>query len=266
MKIAWATDVRCNQVSDDDVRTFRREVARQSPAALVLGGCIAEAGSLEKYLLLLGGTLGVPVYFVLGRQDFFGGRISNVRESMRQLTRRDPARFGWLPAAGVVKLSDSTALVGVDGWGDGCLGSYNTSRVEPADWKQIDELKFLDKNTRLNKLRALGLESADQLRKLLDEALGRYSRVIVTTHVPPFKEVCWKDGRPADDDWLPWHSCRQVGDVLLSAAEKHGGKQIDVYCGQPGDGSSVQIRNNLTVHTPAATAAKPTTQPAIQID
>lgn len=266
MKLSWATDIHLNFVSDDEVRGFRREIARQSPQALLLGGDLAEAASLEKYLLLLGGTLGVPVYFVLGNHDFYGGRISNVRDQMRQLTRKDPARFGWLPASGVVPLDDKCALVGVDGWGDGRLGNYHGSKVELNDWKQIDDLKFLDRTARLGKLRALGDESAAQLKKLLDEALAKYPRVIVLTHVPPFKESCWHEGKLSDDEWLPWFSCRATGDVLFAAADKHIDKKIDVYCGHTHGGGRAQIRSNLIVHTGSAEYGKPTTQPVIEID
>jgi predicted MPP superfamily phosphohydrolase len=266
VKLAWATDIHLNFVSDEDVRSFRREIARQSPKALLLTGDIAEADSLEKYLLLLGGTLGVPVYFVLGNHDFYGGRISNVRDAMRQLTRKDPARFGWMPAAGAIALSDQTGLIGVDGWGDGRIGNFSASKVELTDWTKIDDLKFLDRTTRLGKLRTLGDESAEQLRKLLDEALRRFSKVIVLTHVPPFKESCWHEGKISDDDWLPWFTCRAVGDVLTLAAEKHPEKQIAVYCGHTHGGGVAQIRPNLVVHTGAAEYGKPTTQPAIEFD
>jgi predicted MPP superfamily phosphohydrolase len=261
MKLAWATNIHLNLLSDEQVRTFRRDIARQSPKALLLAGDIAEAASLEKYLLLLGGTLGLPVYFVLGNHDFYGGRISNVRDSMRLLTRKDPARFGWLPATGVVPLSDKTALIGVDGWGDGCIGNFTGSPVEMTDWKQIDDLKFLDKTTRLKKLRNLGLESADLLKKLLDEALAKHSRVIVLTHVPPFKESCVN----ADDDWLPWNTCRAVGDVLMASAEKYHEKQIAVYCGHTRGGGSAKLRSNLMVHTGTAESGKPVIQAGIEI-
>jgi predicted MPP superfamily phosphohydrolase len=265
MKLSWATDIHLNFVSDEDVRKFRREIAAQSPKAVLLGGDIAEADSLEKYLLLLGGTLGVPIYFVLGNHDFYRGRISPVRDAMKQLTRKDPSRFGYLPAAGVIALTEKTALVGVDGWGDARIGSYNNSPVELNDWVHIDDLRFLDKPTRLGKLRALGDESADQLRKLLDEALRKFSRVVVLTHVPPFKETCWHDGKLSDDDWLPWFTCRAVGDVLAAAAERNSDKRIDVYCGHTHGGGTAQIRPNLAVHTGAAEYGKPMTQNVIEV-
>ena len=215
---------------------------------------------------MLGGTLGVPIYFVLGNHDFYGGRISAVRELMRQLTRKDPARWGWLPVAGVVPLSERVGLVGVDGWGDGRVGNYSGSKIELADWRQIEDLKFLDRNTRLARLRTLGDESAETLRKPLAEALGKFSHVIVLTHVPPFKESCWHEGKISDDEWLPWYTCRATGDLLLSAAEKHPDKQISVYCGHTHGDGVAQIRANLVVHTGAAEYGKPVTQAPIQFD
>src|SRR5262249_37517976 len=150
-------------------------------------------------------------------------------------------------------------------WGDGCLGNFTGSPVELTDWKQVDDLKFLDKTTRLKKLRNLGLESGDLLKKLLDEALAKYRRVLVLTHVPPFRESCFSDGRIAHADWLPWNTCRAVGDALLAAAEKHSEKQIAVYCGHPRGGGTAKLRSNLMVHTGTAETGKPLIQPAIDI-
>jgi predicted MPP superfamily phosphohydrolase len=265
MRLAWATDLHLNLVSDDDVRKFRREVSRANPAALLVAGDIAEARNLERYLLLLGGTIGVPLYFVLGNHDFYGGRIGVVRDTVRTLTRKDAARFSWLPAARVVKLTEKTALVGVDGWGDARVGNYRTSAVELPDWQQIDDLKFLDRGARLNKLRALGDEAGSYLREVLPEALAKFDNVIVLTHVPPFPKACFYEDGLSDEDWLPWMCCQATGDALLAMAEKYQDKQIIVLCGHTHGGGSLRIRSNLTVHTGPAELSKPAVQPLLEV-
>jgi predicted MPP superfamily phosphohydrolase len=265
MRLAWATDIHLNMVSDEEVRKFRREVGRVSPQALLLAGDIAEAPNVERYLLLLGGTLGVPVYFVLGNHDFYNGRIGMVRDQMRALTRKDPARFRWLPAAKVVKLTERCALVGVDGWGDARVGNYRLSPVELADWQQIEDLKFLDRTHRLGKLRSLGDEAGVQMRELVGEALTKFDEVVVLTHVPPFREACWHEGRISDDDWLPWFVCQASGDALMALAEKYDNKKITVLCGHSHGGGTTQPRRNLTVITGPAEYGKPAVQPPLEV-
>jgi predicted MPP superfamily phosphohydrolase len=265
MRVAWATDLHLNLVSDDDVRKFRREVSRSNPAALLVAGDIAEARNLERYLLLLGGTIGVPIYFVLGNHDFYGGRIGLVREAVRTLTRKDAARFNWLPASRVVKLTEKTCLVGIDGWGDARVGNYRISPVELPDWQQIDDLKFLDRQARLNKLRALGDEASSYLREVLPEALEKFDRVLVLTHVPPFRQACFYQGGISDEDWLPWMCCQATGDALSAMAEKYPEKQITVLCGHTHGGGVAQIRSNLVVQSGAVELGKPAVQSLIEV-
>jgi len=94
------------------------------------------------------------------------------------------------------------------------------------DFLLIEELRHwrdhytLDKPALRAALQALGDEAAGHLRRILPSAAERYSQVIVATHVPPCREAAWYQGRPSADDYLPFFSCKAVGDVLLEAAGK----------------------------------------------
>ena len=55
-------------------------------------------------------------------------------------------------------MTESTCLVGADGWGDGRYGDFWGLRVQPNDWALIDEFKRLDDRSRLAKLNQLGDE------------------------------------------------------------------------------------------------------------
>lgn len=121
---------------------------------------------------------------------------------MTALTQRSEL-LRWLPCFGVVPLSADAALVGHDSWADGRFGDYAGSRVMLNDYIRIRELAWLDPATRLARLNALGDEAAEYLRGVLPKALERFERVIVLTHVPPFEEACWHQGRISDKDHLP---------------------------------------------------------------
>jgi Icc protein len=84
-------------------------------------------------------------------------------------------------AAGVVKLTEETGLIG------------------------------LDQKVRLIKLNELGGIAAADLRDVLPRALVRFPHVLLLTHVPPLKEACWHDGSISSDHWLPHFSCQAFG-------------------------------------------------------
>ena len=105
------------------------------------------------------------------------------------------------------------ALAAYDGWGDGRLGDYRSSDVELNDFRLIEEF-YEDPAQQLAKLHVLGDEAAAHFRGVLPEALSRFRQVVVLTHVPPFRESCWHEGNISDDKWLPFFTCKAVGDVL----------------------------------------------------
>lgn len=259
-RIAWCTDVHLNFLSPSDYESFLETVKLlYTPDALFITGDIAEAPCLDHYLTKMSDYLQVPIYFVLGNHDYYHGRISEVREWARIATENEENTLCWLPAKGVVPLSDTTAVVGVDGWGDGRLGNPNSSRVFLNDWLCIEELMHpnpMGSETHINKrvpqLQRLGDEEAASIRKPLEDALRAYEEVYVLTHVPPWKEATWHRGSHSDADWLPWFSCQAVGDVIVELAEKYPNKKITVLCGHThGEGVS-RIRDNVLVITGGA--------------
>ncbi len=127
--------------------------------------------------------------------------------------------------------------MGHDGWGDGRIGDPNGSNVELSDWSLIQDFRHLCRSDRLKKVRELGDEAAAQLRPALIAALERFSRVVVLTHVPPFREAAWHEGRPSTDDWLPWFSCKAVGDMVLDVMAARPERHALVLCGHTHGGA-----------------------------
>ena len=113
------------------------------------------------------------------------GSIAGVRAKVRELCR-DVPNLHWLPDAGVVPLTETTCLVGHDGWGDGRLGDYHGSDVMLNDFGLIDEFGGFDEDAgeRLAKLHALGDEAAAHFRAVLPDALARFRHVIVADPRP----------------------------------------------------------------------------------
>lgn len=261
MRLAWATDIHLNFLHPPDRRRFLASINGQADALAVTGD-IAESHSLGEVLRQMDAVLEMPTYFVLGNHDFYRGSIAGTRGNVTEMIR-GAENLVYLSRAGVVELSPNTALVGHDGWADGRLGDLDGSEVILTDFLLIDELRHwrdprtLDKPALRHSLQALGDEAAGYLRGVLAEAAEQYPHVIVATHVPPFRETSWHEGRPSSDDHLPYFACKAVGDVLLEAALGHPDCQILVLCGHTHGGGEVQVRGNLRVLTGPAKYGKP---------
>jgi hypothetical protein len=243
---------------------FCSALLREEPDAVLITGDIAEGPTVEPLLSIVAVELKKPIYFVLGNHDFYRGSIRQVREAVTALSGRSPW-LRWLPATGVVRLGRDVALVGVDGWADGRLGDFVRSPVMLNDYVLIADLAGLTKAALVSRLNDLGDAEAALLAPLLAEALSASRRVIVATHVPPFKEACWHEGKISNDDWLPHFTCRAVGQVLRQAALDHPDRKIRVLCGHTHGAGTAEILPNLKVVTGGAEYGEPRVQGTIEL-
>ena len=97
----------------------------------------------------------------------------------------------------------------------------------------------------------------------MPEALERFDQVVFLTHVPPFREACWYDGRISNDEWLPHFTCKATGDAIREAAERHPERQIEVLCGHTHGAGTAEILPNLVVYTGGAEYGEPAVQSII---
>ena len=264
MKLAWLTDIHLNFVRPEALEALHHDLLAAAPEAVVLSGDIAEAGDVGWRLNDLATRLGCPVYFVLGNHDFYHGSISGVREKIRGLCSAVP-NLRFLTDSNVIRLTDRTGLLGHDGWGDARFGTPEHWKIALNDWELIQDLRHLSETQLLRKLNALGDEAAEHFRAALPEALERFPEILVVTHVPPFREACWHQGRISDDDWLPHFSCKAVGDVLAEAMKARPDKKMTVLCGHTHGGGEAQILPNLRVLTGAAVYGSPAMQRVIEV-
>jgi Icc-related predicted phosphoesterase len=255
-RLAWVTDIHLDFLEPEQIQTFCRELTEHRPDALLIGGDIGTATSISSYLKLLANELTCPIYFVLGNHDYYHGSIKAVRQQVAANCQQSE-QLNWLPSTSVVRLTDQTCLVGHDGWGDGRLGDFHNSTVMLNDYRLIKELAGLASNVRLTVLKKLGDEAAAYLRMQLQSALDHYHKVIVLTHVPPFKEACWYQGEVSDDNWLPHFSCKAVGEVLKELMLQHADRKMTVLCGHTHNSGLAEILPNLVVKTGSAAYGRP---------
>lgn len=265
MRVVWATDIHLNFLNAEGRDVFFSSIRDHQPDAVFVTGDIAEAPSLTHLLDDMRQAIQVPLYFVLGNHDFYYGSISQVRSRLKHWCQVQPG-LTYLSTSGVVELTPTTVLVGHDGWGDGGYGNYHLSPVRLSDQELIAEFQDLDREAVLGKLHALGDEAAWYLRERLDEALASYRQVICLTHVPPFKEACWYQGKMGNDDWLPYFACQAVGGVLLRVSRERPDCHITVLCGHTHHAGTVQLRPNLRVITGAAEYGAPCIQESFDLE
>jgi 3',5'-cyclic AMP phosphodiesterase CpdA len=263
MRAAWATDVHLEFVEEEPYEEFLAALKDTGANCVLLTGDIGQADSTCDHLRRIADALDRPVYFVLGNHDFYGGSIAGVREATERCCEA-PAHLHWLSSVGVVGFLPDTALIGHDGWADGRLGDYANSDVELNDYFVIDDFKGLDKRGRLDLLHRLGDEAAEYFRRVLPEALARYRRVVALTHVPPFREACWHEGRLSNGNWLPHFTCKAAGDAMAEVMRAHPDRELLVLCGHTHGAGEAQVLPNLRVLTGGATYGAPVVERVLE--
>ncbi|MCS5711461.1 metallophosphoesterase [Candidatus Berkiella aquae] len=265
MKLAWLTDPHLNFLDPKRRLQFYQTLPNDIDA-IAISGDIAEANVLSLILHEMGDSFKKPIYFVLGNHDYYRGQIVEVRELVGLLTNNHPLLF-WLNACDPITLDNEVLLVGVDGWADGRYGDYVNSYAVINDSRMITELfqqKILGRFQLLEKMQQLADEDAHGLyEKLCVAAKQNPRKIIVITHVPPFKEAARHEGKVSSDDYLPFFSSKVTGEVLTRFAIENPAIDILTLCGHTHDGCTYQALDNLTVRVGKAEYNQPYVQGTI---
>jgi Icc-related predicted phosphoesterase len=264
MKLAWATDVHLDMANKIRRKAFYNDVIGTGCDALVITGDIGHGSSFEEQLQHLSNQIERPIYFVLGNHDFYMpsrvGTVAELRQRAVDLRNTDD-NLCYLSNGMIVELSPTSALVGHDGWLDGREGSWQTSKVWLNDYAYItDYARCQKRDDFLQVAQRLAGEAADYIQAILVQAFEKYDRVVCATHVPPFKEAAWYDGKPSDEDWLPHFSSRVMGDAVRAVMIARPEKKLLVLCGHTHGRGAVDILDNLRVWTGCATYGYPEVQ------
>jgi len=84
--------------------------------------------------------------------------------------------------------------------------------------------------------------------------------VVVVTHVPPFREAAWHEGRPSNDDWVPWFACKATGEAIVACARDCPRTEFIVLCGHTHGAGIHSPAANVMVHTAVAEYGAPGVQ------
>jgi len=144
--------------------------------------------------------------------------------------------------------------------GDARFGNALGTPVEQNDFFLIEDFAGFSRPALVRKLNGLGDEAATRLSPKLERAAASRDQVVALMHVPPFREAAWHQGQPSNDDWVPWFSCRAVGEIILSYARAHPQVNFLVLCGHTHGSGVYSPLTNVTVHTAEAEYGAPRIQ------
>jgi 3',5'-cyclic AMP phosphodiesterase CpdA len=270
MRLAWLTDIHLNFLEDDDRRQFLETLGEQADAFAVTGD-IGESPGIIGRLEEMEEILRKPIYFVLGNHDFYRGSIGKTRVEVARYAEQSEYLI-YLTATGMIELSPKTAIIGHDGWADARLGDFENSDVILNDYVAIEELRKwkgdfgLDKPALEEALNVLGDEAARHIEAALQQATASYSSIIALTHVPPFKEAAWHEGKHSDDNYLPHFACKATGDAMRRVMDNRPESHLLVLCGHTHGQGEVQVTENMSVLTGDAEYRKPMIQRVFDIE
>lgn len=265
MKFIWVTDPHFDHVAASDRDDFLASLRDQQADGIFLTGDIAEGDEVAVMLRRLAAEAGLPVYFVLGNHDFYGKTIAATRRDVVAVTREDQ-RLDYLTDGQPIRLGESVYLIGDDGWGDGTVGDYEASPIRLRDFAMIDDFVQMPPERWRDQIAQLGRESAERLDVKLRSLPANATDVIVLTHIPPFREACWYEGRTTDDLWAPFFVCGEVGRVLQTFAPERMGLRITVLCGHTHHDGVATIAPNLVVYTGASAYGSPAIEAMVSVD
>ena len=265
MRTVWITDIHLDFLRRRRREAFFSTIMSHNPNAVFLTGDISVASSLLGHLRAMSEALNRPVYFVWGNRDLYYESIANVRAADRALRHAHPL-LTYLPDAGVVPLTASTALVGYDWWGDKRYRIYPSSTVKLNGHGLIKELTKLTPSRLQQHQLHLGDEAAIYLRETLSLAFDRCSHVILLTHVPPFRQSWRYQDQGSNDEWLPFFGSPAVGDVLRELMQSRPHHHLTVCCGHIHNSGTAQILPNLEVITGAAENQTPQVNAVIEVE
>ncbi len=256
VRVAWSSDIHLDFKAGN--ADFFDEVDYAAPDAVFLTGDIATAKDVAKYLMDMEAKWSIPIYFVLGNHDYYHGSMFQVRAEMEALTMGND-NLNWMPAAGVVEITEQVGLCGVDGWYDGRYGFTDPPKIIMNDWRIIEELKpfFRNMPLLLNKMQEIADAEADLARILLCEAAKKYQTVYFLTHVPPWIEAAWHEHHCSEEAYQPWFTSKAVGDALEDIAAEYPLVNFEVLCGHTHSAGELLVAPNLRCKTAGAEYGKP---------
>lgn len=274
MNFAWLTDIHLDHLRDEVLGAFI-DSAKGYDGYLITGD-ISNSHKLISQLEACYAAWAAPIYFVLGNHDFWGSSFASVRRRVVNFCKTHP-ECAYLSKSEPIWLGN-TAIVGHDGWYDALHGDVKGSRFLMSDWVNGGIHDFapytrgalyyddIDKPGLIQHCQELASDGVALVAVGLHKAIkAGAERVIVLTHVPPWREASWHEGKPGEATAIPWFTSKIMGDTLEKWAMKFPQVQFDVLCGHTHGKWEGNILPNLSCRVGGTDYGRPGVEELIKI-
>jgi len=253
MSLLFCTDLHTNFLRQKDgAFRFVKNLVINNPKAdgLIITGDISSGEVLEDHLTQIAQGFSGHIYMVTGNHDYYNSSFKDIDNLIPKLTDKFSnlhwLNQGWVSYKGI-------SIVGVGGWYDAYYGNSNT-QVRISDFNLIEELKHAHLDLIIKLVRSRAKREADRLDELLADEILVDNRdvVLVATHIPPYPEASWHEGKVSDRDWLPWFSSASTGLVLDKYSSEYPNKKFVVLTGHGHSPGIYKRSSNLVIYTGGA--------------
>ena len=249
MELGWITDPHFDFIKHQNIVAFAKHINNLKMDAVVITGDISNGRDLSRNLRTFAGFYRNPIYFLCGNHDYYYSSLALTTEVIHECCS-EFSNLIFLDEAGVIELTGDTALVGNSGFFD-CKAGDPNSEFQMSDFTLNMVLKRSKIGIR-NTCREIAESMAPVARLALKNAANLYKNVYFATHVPPFTESCWYQGKPSEPYALPWFTNLTFGMMLTDVAEAYPDVNFTVLCGHTHGAGEYQHLPNLKVYTGAA--------------
>ena len=243
--LLWITDAHLDHLSDTVKDAWLEKLAKTQADMLLLGGDTANSRVFSRMLGRIVEVFPGKVALVAGNHDYYHTSIFDFRAELAVHHRSGVIVFEPGYQSQPLQLAEGVYLCGSGGWGDASAGCADAAGMELNDEHLIAELRTGNLTARL---RELGNESAKHLQQQLAAVPEGASCVIVLTHVPPWPEATWHEGRRSDALALPRFCWQAGGNVISQAAERMPQTRFMILCGHT-HSDGIWKKGNMTCHT-----------------
>lgn len=265
MNLAFATDLHLERVTEYRRRAFYRSLSDSDFDALVITGDISVARWLPIHLRCIAEACQPrPVYFVLGNHDFYGSSFEAVDRAVADVCAQH-SNLHHLGGGEIVPLTADSALIGHRGWADARAGFGIETFVRSPDRHHIRDFQGQSHSGVLQKMESLGKASGRYFQAILPKALSQYRQVWIATHVPPFYQAAFFNGRTCAWSKQPHFMNSSAGGVILKLAKCYPSKNVMVMSGHTHSPLAVKVANNVEIRVGRSSPRHPMLSSAFSI-